>query len=127
MILLDTCTFIWLVFGSPDLSSQARGFIQKSNGLFLSAISIFEIAIKAKKGKLKLPSEIREWYMAAIDNHNITEIPLISSIAITATLIDLPHADPFDRIIAATAKENRLILLTPDAQLTQCKDIRCEW
>lgn len=129
MILLDTCTFIWLVDRLAGLSPAAREIIQKSEDIFLSAISAFEIALKIQKGKLslKMPLGVNEWYKKALEHHSIQEIPVTGSLAILSTQISLTHKDPSDRIIAATAKEHNLILLTPDPLLTACREIRCKW
>ena len=83
--------------------------------------------LDVKKGKLEMMTEVGEWYSASIQQHQITEIPVTSSLAILSTQISLPHKDPSDRIIAATAKEHNLTLLTPDPLLTACREIRCEW
>ena len=55
-ILLDTCTFLWLVSGSDDVSARARdAFVDPANEVFLSAASAWEIAVKHRLGRLPLP------------------------------------------------------------------------
>lgn len=118
MILLDTCTLLWLVGAQDRLSSKAVTILRNGAGMiFVSAISAFEIGVKAKKGLLLLPLPITEWFPLALTSHGLTEIPVTSKVLIRALALPDLHNDPADRIIIATALENHLALLTPDKQI----------
>jgi len=128
MILLDTCTLLWLVAGDDTLSTNAKNMITKNEqGLFVSAISAFEIGVKVKKKKLKLPKTLSKWYQLALELHNITEIPVSSEIAILSTELEQLHNDPADRLIIATASLNHLTILTPDKLIKGYKQCQTLW
>lgn len=128
MILLDTCTLLWLTSESEALSSRAREVIYRHRGaLFVSAISAFEIGQKASRGKLTLPTPNSQWYPAVLRLHGLRECPIGGEIATRAP--DLPdlHRDPFDRILIATAQTRDWKLLTPDPLIHQYPDIEVVW
>lgn len=118
MTLLDTCTLLWLVGAQEKLSRRVITTLRNSAGrIFVSAISAFEIGVKAKKGLLLLPLPITEWFPLALMSHGLTEIPVTSKVLTGALALPDLHNDPADRIIIATALENHLTLLTPDKQI----------
>lgn len=128
MILLDTCTLIWLTSDASKLSSAAIDCIQENNdALFVSSISAFEITIKVKKKKLSLPLKTKRWFKEALDFHGIEEISLDSSILIRAAELPPLHQDPCDRILLATAETHRLTLLTPDHLIKQYSSAKTAW
>lgn len=119
-ILLDTCTFLWLVFGSDELSEKAREvFAEPKNEVYLSAASCWEISVKCSLGRLALPGPPGKFIPDQRTQHCID--PLAISEAATFHLSKLPpyHKDPFDRILICQAIEHSLILLTPDLLITQ--------
>lgn len=128
MILLDTCTLLWLTSDQTKLSPEAKTLIKNNNGnLFVSAISAFEISIKNRKGKIKLSLNALEWFEQSLAFHGILEIPVSSKIAIQATELPTLHQDPCDRIIVATAQIESCLILTPDSLIHKYPDIRCVW
>lgn len=113
MMLLDTCTLLWLVLEPRSLSSGARAAI-RIESLFVAAISAFEVALlKTGKG-LRLPLEPEAWYAESLTHHGIAEIPIDGRIAARSALLPSHHRDPADRIIIATAQLHGLTVLTPD-------------
>jgi PIN domain nuclease of toxin-antitoxin system len=128
MILLDTCTLLWLVGDQERLSPRARDRLREHAGeLFVSAISAFEIGIKHRKGKLALPLEPGPWFEEAMDFHGLAEIPVSARIAAHSTTLPALHSDPCDRIIVATAQLLGLTVLTPDALIRAYADSDVEW
>jgi PIN domain nuclease of toxin-antitoxin system len=116
-ILLDTHLFIWAVADHPRLTGEARGLIEGASEVYVSAASIWEIAIKSKLGKIEAdPEEMA----AAIDASGFSELPVSSRHA--AQVARLPfneaHKDPFDRLLVAQSMIEPLVLLTADPQLT---------
>ena len=114
-LLLDTCTFLWIVGGSKELSSRAReAFADPANEAFLSAASAWEVAVKYRLGKLPLPAPPEEFVPAQRAAHGIETLPVDEESALhVAKLPDL-HRDPFDRMLVAQAIVGGLVLLTPD-------------
>ena len=128
MILLDTCTLLWLVADQKKLSPKAKKEIEKNaNALFISSISAFEIAVKSRSGKLTLQLSALKWFTEAIDFHGIKEIPVTSDIAIASVELPLLHNDPCDRMIIATAQINDMHILTCDQLITQYKQAEVIW
>ena len=118
MILLDTCTLIWLSADREKLTDKAKQIIRKYTGnLYISSISACEIGVKYNKGLLTLSSPALSWFQQALEWHGITEIPVDSKIAVQATLLPLIHRDPADRIIIATALEKSLTIVTADKHI----------
>ena len=119
-LLLDTCSFLWIVGGSNELSSRARQvFADPANEVILSAASAWEIAVKHRLGRLPLPAPPDEFVPAQRAAHGIEPLPLDEEAALhVAKLPDL-HRDPFDRMLVAQAIVGGLVLLTPDDQIRE--------
>lgn len=111
--LLDTHVALWWFSAHPRLSQAAREEIAAGK-CFLSACSIWEIAIKFRLGKLPVAPDA---VLTAAHNANITLIAVAPEHA--AATVHLPeiHADPFDRLLVAQAAVENLILLTNDKTL----------
>ena len=128
MILLDTCALLWLASDQKRLSVKAKKEIEKCAGaLFVSAISAFEISIKCRNKKLELPLPSVDWFSEALDFHGIREIPITSSIAVSAVLLPPLHNDPCDRIIIATAHLNKMKIITCDPFISSYKQAVVIW
>jgi PIN domain nuclease of toxin-antitoxin system len=120
-VLLDTHTWIWLVGDDPRLGSAARDAIRNdhaASSLYLSQISLWEIALKSSRGKLSLDLPLRAWLLRSIQltGVHLTEI----SPDVACGCAELPadfHGDPADRLIAATARVEGMTLLTHDRAL----------
>ncbi|MBF0433396.1 MAG: type II toxin-antitoxin system VapC family toxin [Fibrobacteria bacterium] len=128
MLLLDTCTLLWLAADQKKLSPKAAKAIKKSPQLlFVSAISAFEIAIKSKNGKLSLPLSPQEWFSQALEFHGINELPVTGTIAVSSVELPSLHNDPCDRIIIATALENDMRILTSDKLIKEYPQAKIIW
>lgn len=126
-LLLDTCTFLWIVTDDESLSSESRNlFSDPTNDVFLSAISSWEIMLKYSLGKLPLPNPPEQFLSTQRARHNIEPLPL-EEVA-TDHLPKLPvfHKDPFDRMLICQAIQHELTILTPDPLITQYA-IRTIW
>ncbi len=116
-VLLDTNVFIWAVTDNPKLNLKAKAFIEEASEVYVSAASIWEIAIKSTLGKIDADAE----EMAkAIESSGFIELPVSSLHA--ARVFKLPannvHKDPFDRLLVAQSMVEPLVLLTADLKLS---------
>ena len=128
MLLLDTCTLLWLTSDQTKLSLLAREALADNTGqLYVSAISGFEIAQKAAKGKLLLPRPPLEWMERALSLHGLKSLALEMGSAVAAGALPALHADPFDRLLIAAAQAHRLTLLTPDPLIRQYPALTTIW
>ncbi|MEW6428536.1 MAG: type II toxin-antitoxin system VapC family toxin [Thermodesulfobacteriota bacterium] len=126
-ILLDTCTFLWLIAGSDELSSTARElFVEPENDVFLSAASCWEICVKWSLGKLPLPEEPGRFLARQRVSHLIDPLPVSEEATFHLPKLPNHHKDPFDRILVCQAIEHALTILTPDPLVTQYP-VRTAW
>jgi len=110
-ILLDTHTFLWWDGDARDLSAACRAAIaDPSNRIFVSAASVWEIAIKRRTGKLAFSGSAVE----AIRRNGFLELSILGLHAEAAAALDWSNADPFDRLLVAQAQASGLILATAD-------------
>ena len=118
MIVLDTHVLIWAMEDERRLGTDARAAItaaEQADGIGISAITPWEIALLAEKGRLRLSREVREWIMAVLALPVFNLLPIEPTITIES--VRLPgafHADPVDRFIVATARHYGAPLLTAD-------------
>ena len=128
MILLDTCTLLWLASDQKRLSKTARERIRASQGsLFVCAITAFEIGIKHRKGALVLPLSPERWYAEALEFHGLVEVALSGEIAVASTLLPAHHPDPCDRFIVATGAHHEMVVLTPDPMIHAYDEVESVW
>lgn len=128
MILLDSCTLLWLAADQRRLSTEAVRHIGEQAGfLFASAITAFEIGLKQRKGLLTLPMPAERYYREALASHGIREVPVDGVIAARSTVLPPLHEDPADRILVATAQRFSLTLLTPDPHIRSYPQTHVVW
>jgi PIN domain nuclease of toxin-antitoxin system len=129
MIIIDTHVWLWLLHDPSQLSDLAREHIareESQSGILVSAISVWEIAVKSSVGKLVLPLPIDDWYELAKSHSGIVIESLNPKDTIAST--QLPgdfHKDPADRIIVAIARRYDISLITCDrrySQISLCKN-----
>ena len=116
--LLDTHTFLWWNLDDPALSDVAREIIGDGrNEIYLSAATTWEIAIKAAKGRLKLPDKPGKYIANRMRLHRFSGLPI--AISHTVHVYDLPaiHADPFDRLLIAQSQLEGIPILTADSAI----------
>lgn len=113
-VLLDTHLLLWALSQPAKLSVAARKQIMAAD-VYVSAASIWEISIKSALGKLKAdPDEI----LAEIEPAGFTLLPISGEHAARVAQLPHVHKDPFDRMLAAQASIEPMILLTNDAVLS---------
>jgi PIN domain nuclease of toxin-antitoxin system len=114
-MILDTCALLRLAEGGHNLSQAAKDRIENASVVYVSSISAFEIAIKCRSGKLRLPLPSMEWFQSVVEHHNLTVQPLDWDICIAAAELPPLHKDPCDRFIIASAKMHHLPVVTTDS------------
>lgn len=123
--LLDTHIWLWSLLEPSKLARNIQDVLRnRSHAFFISPITVWETLILAEKGRITLHLPPDEWIQAALTKSPVQEISLTHAIAIKSRLLTLPHEDPADRFIAATAWEHNLILITEDRFLKTLSHIR---
>jgi PIN domain nuclease of toxin-antitoxin system len=115
---LDTHPFLWWATDDPRLSPRARNFIRDpGNQLSFSVISVWEVVLKARTGRLPIPGDVAEFVKIRIDRYQLTLLEL--QVAHLTNLYTLPthHRDPFDQLLVAQAQVEKLPIVTGDAQI----------
>jgi PIN domain nuclease of toxin-antitoxin system len=119
-LLVDTCTFLWIVGGAKDLSPRARqAFADPANEALLSAVSAWEIAVKYRLGRLPLPAHPDAFVPAQRTAHGLEALPIDEEAALQVAKLPDHHRDPFDRMLVAQAIVGGLVLLTPDDHIRE--------
>ena len=119
-LLLDTHIFLWAVAGSPRLKPAARRLIESAEQMYVSAASIWEVAIKAQLGKIEADPQALTNAIAA---SGFLELGVRAAHAAGIAQLAPHHSDPFDRLLVAQALAEPLRLLTADAALVPYDDI----
>ncbi len=125
--LLDTHIFIWSLKDPAKLSDPITAALDdERNELWISPISVWEMLLLSEKGRARLKTNHPErWIRTVLASLPIKEAPLTHEVAIQSREIRLPHQDPADRFIMATALIYDLKLITVDGKLieSQYKEI----
>jgi len=128
MIVLDTHVWIWWVTAPERLGRRAARALRKAARIGIPAISVWEIAMKAQRGKLKFDRPHAIWLDQALAEDPRTElIALAPRIAIASAELPWDHADPADRMIVASAMVLASPLLTADEQIRESGLVQCIW
>jgi len=115
-LLLDTHAFIWWENLDSRLGSSARAMIANpANVVFVSAASVWEIAVKQRAGRLAFAGSP----IMGIQRSGFTPLPISGEHAEATAQLPPIHQDPFDRILIAQALLQGLVLMTSDRHITQ--------
>jgi len=119
-LLVDTCTFLWIVGGGGVLPPRVREVYQSpENEVYFSAVSAWEIALKYATGRLPLPEVPERLVPAERERRGMSALPLDEEAALHVLRLPPLHRDPFDRMLVSQAIVHGLVLLTPDPLLSQ--------
>src|SRR5215213_6342652 len=98
-LLLDTHAFIWAVTGDPRLPASTLAILaDPANDRFVSSISVYEMAIKVRIGKLQLKRPLDDFVNTGMRRSQLTELPVRTRHALAAMNLPDIHRDPFDRL-----------------------------
>ena len=113
-LLLDTHVLLWSLAEPSKLRNRSRNAIEDAdNGVFVSAITAWEITVKRAKGRLIAPDNLS----AIVEEKGFTHLPLTFHHAEQAGSLPMHHRDPFDRFLVAQAQAEGLVLVTRDARI----------
>ncbi len=111
-LLIDTHVAIWWRSNDPRLQLAARDAIATATLVLVSAASAWEVAIKSSLGRIRLPRPFAE----GIEDSGFVQLPIGFDHAAAVELLPAHHSDPFDRMLVAQAKVERLVVVTHDRQ-----------
>ena len=113
-LLLDTHVLLWALEDHPDLAPSIRSaIVDPTNEVFVSAASVWEIAIKRALGKLEAPNRL----VSVIEESGLSELVVTSIHAEQAGGLPMHHRDPFDRMLVAQAQVEGLSIVTKDSRI----------
>lgn len=117
-VLLDTHTLLWATLSPASLSREASAMISdESNVVLVSAASAWEIATKVRIGKLPGAERLEKEFLDVMEDAGYTLLPIDAASALRAGRLAGEHRDPFDRIIAAQALAEDILVLSADLKL----------
>lgn len=115
-LLLDTHVLLWWLADDPRLTPAMRGAIaDPSTSVMVSAVSAWEMAIKAAAGKLTVPDGLPQ----ELERHGFDELPVTVEDGLAAGALPRHHSDPFDRMLIAQAARRRFTLVTADRRFAE--------
>jgi PIN domain nuclease of toxin-antitoxin system len=113
-LLLDTHVVLWWLADAPSLSDEIKARLDHEPDVYVSAVTVWEVAIKQAIGKLE-PADLPEQILGS----GFRELPVGSEHAIAAGRLPLIHRDPIDRMLVAQARCEDLTLVTRDSRCRQ--------
>jgi PIN domain nuclease of toxin-antitoxin system len=117
-LLLDTQVFLWMVNGSEQLPEAIRDSVcAEEAAVWLSAASVWELAIKQQLGRIELPAPAADFALTERTRHRVASLPLDEASAGHMAKLPAHHKDPFDRMLVCQAIEHELTLVSADTML----------
>lgn len=126
MLLLDTCVLLWFLYDDEKLPDKIANRIEKCEKVYLSIVSLWEIAIKKTIKKLDIPDSVMDLERKC-NEKSITILPIKTSYLELIQTLPMIHNDPFDRLIMATAIEEDYILITEDEKIRKYQEVSYFW
>ena len=118
-LLLDTHAFIWWATDDTRLSEQATNAIMSpGNELYLSAASVWEMAIKSALGRMQIAMSLRDFLTTYKAQYELEDLPILRQHAAAVANLPPHHRDPFDRMLIAQAQLEEMLVLTADSAFT---------
>ncbi len=121
-LLLDTHVWLWSLTAPDRLGRKVRAQLErKGNQVWLSPISVWELLVLVERGRVRLDSAPRAWVAEALERAPLEEAVLNHEVALRSREVSLPHQDPADRFLVATALTYELTLVTADETIIDAK------
>ncbi len=126
--LLDTHVMLWALTDPTRLGQTARDVIEnRSSRLIVSAVSAWEITTKHRLGKLPQADVLLGGYAKHLDRLGVIRLSVTEDHALLAGRLDWNHRDPFDRMLAAQAMIESLVIITGDPAFAGCPGVPTLW
>ena len=128
MILLDTHVWIWWRADPDRLSAAVTRAIAGAERVGISSISVWELAMLVRRGRLTLDRDVEQWVRHALSGARVSVLAPDADVALAAALLDDEFpGDPADRLIYATARQAGARLVTRDERITRFDPARALW
>ncbi|MGP3634773.1 type II toxin-antitoxin system VapC family toxin [Streptomyces sp. 24-1644] len=114
-LLLDTRVVLWWLDDSPELSPEVKGLLDTEPGVYVSAVSPWEITIKQFLGTFEGPGDLAE----QVRDVPFAGVPVTAAHGVQAGRLPMLHTDPFDRMLVAQAQAEGLVLVTRNTWIPQ--------
>ena len=124
-VLLDACALLALAQG--DLPPRAASALRTAAEANVSAVTVWEVAIKVAAGKLRLAEPPIQWFQGLAERYVLRELPLDAGAACAAAGLPLIHRDPFDRLLVAVAHAHALTVLTSVENIAKYPGVKTLW
>ncbi len=126
-VLLDTHALLWWLEDTPALSAKAREVIgDPGTTVLVSTVSIWEVAIKARLGRLDVPDDLEGFFTRQLSENGFDVLPVHLRHAALVRHLDDHHRDPFDRLFVSQARCEKVSLVSKD-QWLQAYDVEVIW
>lgn len=126
-LLLDTHAWAWTAVADELLTRRAVRAISEADEIFISSVSLYEIGQKVRLGKWPEMEPVVDRIWDVLEQQGTIVVPLDAEMAVEAAGDPWPHRDPFDRLIAATARHLGATMVTADRMLASAPGIRVLW
>ena len=126
MYIIDTHTLLWFMNGSSELPAKTRELIGRSDKVYVSIASFWELAIKHSTGKLALHVPVSEIMKAVEQELHFTILPVRAAHLDVVSSLPFHHRDPFDRLLIAQAKAENETLISVDEHFAEY-DVNVIW
>ncbi|MBS2024512.1 MAG: type II toxin-antitoxin system VapC family toxin [Deltaproteobacteria bacterium] len=129
MMVLDTHALLWWALDPDKLSRKAKTALTRMEDErgWVSSISFWELAIKVERGQLELGVSVDELARRVARSKAVEIVPVDTDLWLASVALEWEHRDPADRVIAATALQRNVPLLTKDQILHDWGGVRCVW
>jgi PIN domain nuclease of toxin-antitoxin system len=123
-LLLDTHIWLWSLGDPSRLGKNVVSALQsKDNELWISPITLWEVLVLADKSRISLTAPVEDWLAQALRTAPVKEAPVTNEVALETGRFQLPHRDPADRFLVATARVFELTLVTADQKIIAAKAV----
>jgi len=124
-LLLDTPIWLWSLLEPRKLSRRVSQALESpANELWLSPVSTWEFLVLARRKRIVLDADPEEWLRKATAAAPLLEATFTHQVAVESGRLELPHKDPADHFIVATAKVFDLTLVTADEAILKSRAVR---
>ena len=124
-LLLDTHIWLWSVLEPQRLTRRVAGELTSAkNQLWLSPVSVWELHLLVRRKRIELDEQLESWVRKTLENLQLNEAPFTVDVALAVAELNLPHSDPADQFLIASARIFGLTLVTADELLLRTAGVQ---